>query len=142
MKLPIIVIAAALVCASCSILCNRKPNLKDTRWTGGFEEFIADVGTGTASYTLEFGSAGKYTLESKHVIPSHPATYVNPDGTIDRIPGHTSGHTSEGTWRVSGNTVTLTDKEGATYTLHYLSGLLESDDLSYQHLVFKQEEKK
>ena len=142
MKLPIIVLAAAVLCASCSILCNKKPDLKNTRWSGGYEEFIADVGTGTVSYTLEFGSAGNYKLATEHVIPSHPATYVNPDGTIDRIPGHTSAYTSEGTWRMNGNVVTLTDKEGVTHTLNYIQGLLESDDFSYQHLVFKPEEKK
>lgn len=108
-------LAALLVCSvSCSILCKKKASLQDTEWKAQHDEFVADVGTANLVFTLAFPSAKDFTLTEEFIMPAHPATYVNPDGTIDRIPGSRSESVSSGTYRYDGKTLTLTQSDGAT----------------------------
>jgi len=132
----ILLLSLALVFTACSTLCSQKSRLANTRWTCSVEEFVADVGTATTTYTLEFTSAKTFALESEHVLPAHPATYVNADGTIDRIPGATSQYVRRGTYKAKKGTVVLSEEDGTVYTLRLVQDRLESDDLSYSPLVF------
>lgn len=112
------ILAALLVStASCSILCRKKANLRDTAWVAKEQEFVADVGTATMTYRLVFSSEKEFTMATEFVMPSHPATYVNPDGTIDRIEGSTSRHESSGTYTYNGKALTLTLSDGSLMAL-------------------------
>ena len=94
-----------------------------------------------STVTLDFDAANGFTLEEKSVMPSHPAMYVNPDGTIDTIPGFAREYTRRGTFEVKGNDLILTTEDGTVHKLHNLSGRRVSDDLSYQKLMFEKAEK-
>ena len=74
-------------------------------------------------------------------MPSYPATYVNPDGTIDTLPGFSREYTRQGTYEVKGNEIVLNQSDGTVHTLHLVSNRLESDDLSFQKLVFEKKDR-
>ena len=74
-------------------------------------------------------------------MPSYPATYVNPDGTIDTHPGFTREYTSQGTYEVKGDEILLKQADGTVHTLRLIANRLESDDLSFQKLVFEKKER-
>jgi hypothetical protein len=95
------------------------------------------VGTEKTTVTLDFDAANGFTLEGKSVTPSHPAMYVNPDGTIDTIPGSSREYTLRGTFEVKGNVLILTAEDGTVHKLDILPDRLVSDDLSYQKLLFE-----
>ena len=141
MKLHIILLTAAILCTSATAMC-KKPNLKNTRWSSEYMEFVADAGNATVTITLDFVSAKEFEMKTVSVMPSYPASYVNPDGTIDRLPGFSREYTVKGTYSVNKNVVKLTSESAETYTLNYVSGKLETDNLTYQHLEFTREEKK
>ena len=83
---------------SCFTALGKKPVLKNTTWTAHQEMFVADAGTMTITYTLEFVSAKEVKIKEVSVMPSHPAMYMNPDGTVDRIPGWTNEREEAGTY--------------------------------------------
>ena len=139
MKFHSLVILLVIFCTSCSVMCTRQNKLKNTRWTCDYQEFVADVGNESVTVTLRFVSDREYVLETVGVTPSHPAMYMNPDGTVDTLPGHTWQYTSQGTYTVKKNEIVLTDKEGGVHTLQYVADILKSDDLSYRPLVFTRE---
>lgn len=136
MKHLILFLAIAVLCVSCSVLCNKKPNLRKTTWICQVEEFVADAGTMTITSKLKFVSAKEYVYETTMYMPAYPNMYMNPDGTVDVHPESTSTWTKNGTYTVKGNIVYLTSDEGEKYTLEYLLGKLETGDLSYRHLSF------
>ena len=136
MKLHIILLTAAILCTSATAMCAKKPHLKKTRWASEFKEFVADAGTATGTVTLDFVSAKEFEMKTVTEMPSHPAMYMNPDGTVDRIPGFTSEYIVKGTYSVKGMVVTLSGEKGESYTLLYVSGKLESGNISYQPLEF------
>ena len=141
MKHSLLLFAVVVASVSCCVLHNRKADFANTRWTCVLEEFVADAGTETTTVTLGFDAANGFTLEEKSVMPSHPAMYVNPDGTIDTIPGFTREYTRRGTFEVKGNDLILTTEDGTVHKLHILPDRLVSDDLSYQKLMFEKAEK-
>lgn len=135
MKHLLIFITIAILCVSCSVLCKKKLNLKKTAWTCEVEEFVADAGTMTITTTLEFISAKEYVVKTSMYMPAYPSMYMNSDGTHDINPATSSSWTKRGTYTVKGNEITLTSEDGDTSTLLYLSGKLESADLSYRPLT-------
>ena len=137
MKHVLLLLAGVVMCASCCILRNKKPDYAQTEWICVSEMFVADAGTETTTATLSFDAKNGFTLEEKSVMPSHPASYVNPDGTIDVLPGFTREYTRQGTYEVKGDEIILKQADGTVHTLRLVAGQLESDDLSYQKLVFK-----
>lgn len=137
MKRILLFLTALTLCASCSVMCiNKKPNLNNTRWTCRFQEFVADAGNETVTFTLSFVSAKEYVLETEYYLPPYPAMRMNPDGTVDMMPGHHSQHAEKGTYSIKGNTVTLKDEDGLKRTLRYSPGKLATDELSYKPLIF------
>ena len=141
MKRTLLLLAGAVVCVSCCALRNKKPAFANTEWISVYEMFVADAGTETTTVTLSFDAAKGFTLEEKSVMPPYPATYVNPDGTIDTHPGFTREYTRQGTYEVKGDIITLKQSDGTVHTLRFIASRLESDDLSYQKLVFEKKER-
>ena len=101
---------------SCSIM--KKCSLKDTAWIGEYQMFVADVGTQTSTVDLRFVSSKEFEMTTRSEMPPHPAMYMNPDGTVDTLPGFTSEWEERGTYTIKNNTVTLTVTDGPTYILH------------------------
>ena len=137
MKRYLLLFAVAVLCMSCCALRHKNPAFANTEWVCVYEEFVADAGTETTTATLIFDAMKGFTLEEKSVMPSYPATYVNPDGTIDTLPGFSREFTRQGTYEVKGNEIVLKLSDGTVHVLHLVSDRLESDDLSYQKLVFQ-----
>ena len=140
MKRSLLLFAVAVLCMSCCALRNKKPAFANTEWVCVYEMFVADAGTETTTATLTFDAAKGFTLEEKSVMPSYPATYVNPDGTIDTLPGFSREYTRQGTYEVKGDEIILNQSDGTVHTLHLVSDRLESDDLSFQKLVFEKKD--
>ena len=137
MKSPLLL--AAVLLTSCSALSSKSPGLAGSRWTCVQKEFVADAGTETTTFTLSFVSAKEYVLETASVLPPHPAMYMNADGTVDTLPGHSSERTEKGTYTVRRGIIVLTTDGGLTHTLRQVSDTLESPDLSYRPVVFTRE---
>ena len=136
MKRFLLLFACAVLCISCGVLRNMKSGYAHTEWTGVYKIFVADAGTETVTVTLSFG-ATKYTMVEKSVMPSYPAPVVKPDGTIDTLPGFSRENTRQGTYKVKGDEIILHQSDGTVHTLRPVSGRLESDDLSFQKIVFE-----
>lgn len=90
----------------------KNPVLKNSKWTAVQELFVADVGTMTITYTLEFVSGKEVKILENSYTPSHPAMYMNPDGTVDRIPGSTSESSEAGTYSYRRGVLTITTEDG------------------------------
>lgn len=136
MKRSLLLFACAMLCMSCCVLRNMRSGYANTVWSGVYKIFLADAGTETVTVTLCFG-ATKYTMEEKSVMPSYPAPVVNPDGTIDTIPGFTRENTRKGTYQVKGDEILLKQDDGTFHTLHLIDGRLESRDFGLQNRVFE-----
>ncbi|MBP5336143.1 MAG: hypothetical protein J6Y63_01360 [Bacteroidales bacterium] len=91
---------------------SKNPVLKNTKWTAVQEEFVADAGTMTITYTLEFISDKEVRVHEKSYLPPYPAIYMNPDGTIDTMPGHSSETSETGTYSYRRGKLTITTKDG------------------------------
>ena len=87
--------------------------LAGTQWQFVEKIFVADAGTMTITYTLSFTSDKEVTLTVENHMPSYPAMYVNPDGTIDRIPGSHSVTEKKGTWSLRRKILTITLEDGS-----------------------------
>ena len=99
------------VFVSCSVM-GKNPKLTNTKWTAIEEMFVADAGTMTITRTLEFTSAEDVLITEKTHMPSYPAMYMNPDGTIDTIQGWDSEHSEKGTYEIQRNTLVITTEDG------------------------------
>ena len=137
MKRFLLLVTVVLLCASCSILCNKKLRLKKTTWACSVEEFVADAGTMTVTTTVKFTSAKDFIIETEMYMPAYPSMYMNTDGSHDIIPASSSTWTTQGTYSVKGNDITLTGEDGKTYSLNYVLGKLHTNDLYYQHLILE-----
>lgn len=115
-------LAASLLLSSCSVMCN-KPNFKNTVWMAEARMFVADVGTQTTTYTLTLNPGNRYSLVTNSVLPPHPAMYMNPDGSVDTLPGFTSENTENGTYSFKKGILTLKSEEGETKELIYTDGV-------------------
>ena len=136
------VVGAAAALAAAVTAEAKKPSLRGTRWVCVQEMFVADAGTETQTYTLEFTSAKAFVFKSRWVLPAHAAMYVNPDGTVDTIPESFSESERKGTWRYKRGELTLTFEDGETVTLLYLSGNLIGSDpygLNGGHRVYEKQ---
>lgn len=118
------------------IMLALRPALNHTVWQNERQEFVADAGNMTVTSTLEFVSAHNVVFHSKFVMPSHPAMYVNPDGTIDTIEGWTSEWDSNGTYKYRRGRLTITLEDGETMELVYRKGDLV-DTSYYTERVFR-----
>ena len=99
------------IIVSCSAM-GKTPVFKNTKWTAIQEEFVADAGTMTITHTLEFTSAKDVVVSEKTRMPSYPAMYVNPDGTIDTMPGWSSEYSKQGTYEIKRDTLIITTEDG------------------------------
>ena len=132
--------AALLAVSSCSILCKKKATLRGTAWVAEDLEFVADVGTATLTYRLVFSSDKEFTMATEFYMPAHPATYVNPDGTIDRIDASSSRYESSGTYRYNGKTLTLTLSDGYPMDLTREGDSFVTETRFGEMLVFTKDE--
>ena len=112
-----------LLVSSCASL-SKAPKLKNTCWTTRQDIFVADAGTLTNDYILRFTSRNEYVLSEKWFMPPHPATYMNPDGSVNTIPGSSGESEDEGTWSYSLGTLTLVSEDGFTRKLKWKEGKL------------------
>lgn len=121
----------------------KNPVLKNTTWTAVQEMFVADAGTMTITHTLEFTSGKDVKIKDVSVMPSYPAMYMNPDGTVDRIPGWTSEQEETGTYKLKKGILTVTLENGRErlYFLQPDGTFTTSDTLVNEILVFSRNEK-
>ncbi|NLZ20324.1 MAG: hypothetical protein GXY24_08735 [Bacteroidales bacterium] len=96
-----------LFISSMTAMC-KTPVLKNTRWTAVQKLFVADAGTMTITYTLEFISDKDVRIREESHMPSYPASYMNADGTVDTIPGHSSETVEAGTYHFRRGKLTVT----------------------------------
>lgn len=97
----------------------KRPSFRNSTWICQQEEFLADVGNMTTTFTLRFLSGKKCIFQREVVIPSHKAMRMNPDGTVDTIPESKSTTENGGTWKYRGDTLTITFEDGTTMSLNY-----------------------
>ena len=123
--------------SSFTAMC-KDPVLKNTSWVALQEMFVADVGTMTITHTLEFVSDTEVVVKEVTVMPSHPAMYVNPDGTIDRIEGWTSERETKCTYSYKRGILTLTEEDGDSSVYYYQSDgtFAFKDSFAGETLVF------
>ena len=119
--LHIFVLLILFVGTSFTAMC-KNPVLKGTKWAAVQEMFVADAGTMTITHTLEFTSAKDVLIKESTYLPSHPAMYVNPDGTIDRIPASSSEREVAGTYKFRRDVLTITLEDGTVKEFTYLGG--------------------
>ena len=128
--------AILLVLALCMVQCAGRTDLRGSRWSGGYEEFVADVGTATVTMVLEFTSGKDLTLSEEYSMPAHPATYVNPDGSIDMIPGRGFRSEYTGTYRDRGRVLVLSMEDGTEMELRRQGEALVGETPFGEELVF------
>ena len=131
--------ALLIISTSCSIMCNQKPSLRDTRWVAEYQEFVADAGNATVTLTLTFPSGKDFTMAQDFVMPPYPAMYMNPDGTVDMNPGHSSHFDESGTYRYDGRTLKLTFSDGTKMELTLRKDSFAGKNRYGQEVVFKKE---
>lgn len=130
-----------LVIALCMVQCvGRTNDYRGSRWTGGYEEFVADVGTATVTMVLEFTSGKDFTLSEEYSMPAHPATYVNPDGSIDMIPGRGFRSEYTGTYRDRGRVLFLSMEDGTEMELRREDDSLVGETPFGEEVVFRKGE--
>lgn len=129
----------SLLVPSCFTAQAKKPVLKNTQWICFHNVLVLDAGVMKETYTLDFISARECIYTYKWVMPSHPATYVNPDGSIDTIPGSSSETTARGTWKLRGNRLTIKTEDGHTQVYEYKDGKLVDPVPSTDQLVFEKQ---
>ena len=108
-----ILVLAALFIGGAFPAMGKKPVLKNSTWKAVQEEFVADAGTMTITHTLEFTSAKDVLVKEETHMPSHPAMYMNPDGTVDRIPGWSSENSQAGTYTFRRGILTVMLEDGS-----------------------------
>jgi len=97
--------------SSITTMC-KTPVLKNTQWTGVQELFVADAGTMTITYTLDFVSDKDVRIKEVNYMPSYPATYMNADGTVDTFPARTTERSETGTYLLRRGKLTIKTEDG------------------------------
>ena len=120
MKLQHALVLIVLCFSSFTAMC-KNPVLKNTSWVAVQEMFVADVGTMTITHTLEFVSDKDVVIREVTVMPSHPAMYVNPDGTIDTIQGWTNEREEKGTYSYKRGILTILVEDSSPKMYAYQS---------------------
>ena len=136
MKRLFLLLSAVILCSSFSLDCSKKPSLKNSRWTAGYEQFVADAGTQTTTVSLEFISAREYVLKIESILPPHPSMYRNADGSIDMQPGMSWEDTSKGTYKIKRDAIVLTDEKGKENILLQVNGQLHNGSIASHPLTF------
>lgn len=136
MKTYISLLAVMTLLFSCAMQA-KKPDLKNTRWVCVQKTFVADAGTMTETYTLEFTSDKSCVWKASWKMPAHPAMYMNPDGTVDTIPASSSEWVSQATWRFDGKQVILLMEDGSTKEFRYEDDRLIGPERPDGEMVFE-----
>ena len=142
--LRILVLCVVLSISSSCCIMGKNPVLKGTKWTAVQEMFVADAGTMTINHTLEFLSAKKVLVKEEGSMPPYPAMYMNPDGTVDTMPGHSTPDEDAGTYTLSDGILTITNEEGGAPTRYLLQadGTIALPEPWGETLVFTRVEEK
>ena len=131
-QLGLLILGCVLV--SCSVM-GKTPKYTNTKWTAIEEMFVADAGTMTTTHTLEFTSAKDVLITEKTHMPSYPAMYMNPDGTIDTIAGWDSEHSEKGTYEIRRDLLVITTEDGHTTSYFIKADGTFSRPLSYGEVL-------
>lgn len=115
----------------------KKPNFKNTRWVCERKEFVADAGTMTETYSLEF-SGKECTYRMRWDLPAHPAMYVREDGTIETIPASFNESEKKGTWSYRRGKLTVTFEDGETAVFLYEHDMLIGDSDGFHKAFLRQ----
>lgn len=102
----------------------KQPVLKHSKWVCVKEMFVADVGTGKDTHTIEFTSAKECNYTMSWYLPPHSGMYVNPDGSIDKFPATESESVYKGTWKYRHGVLTITLEDGRERIFDYKDGKL------------------
>jgi len=129
------VASLSLALLSSMSLDAKKPSFKNTKWVSVEEMFVADVGTGRDTTTLEFGPGKDIVIRRSWFLPAHPATYVNADGSVDMLPARSGEYSSKGTWRYRRGKLTVTLDDGSKEEFRYKDGKLIQAESSYELVV-------
>ena len=142
--LHVFVLTVVFLLSSSSCIMGKNPVLKGTRWTAVQEMFVADAGTMTINHTLDFLSAKNVVVKEEGSMPSYPAMYMNPDGTVDTMPGFSTHNEYTGTYTFSDGILTITKEEGGAPTRYLLQpdGTLALPEPWGETLVFSRVEEK
>ena len=134
----VVVLIILFVGSACSVMAG-KPVLKGSKWTAVQEMFVADAGTMTITYTLEFLSGKEVRVYEESYLPAHPAMYMNPDGTVDRIPASTSERSESGTYSYRRGKLTVTTEDGLQTEYTFLGGNFVREEPWGETLVFSKD---
>ena len=118
----------SLLFSSCASMEARKPVLNNTKWVCVKEMFVADAGTSTDTYTIEFTSARECNYVMSWYLPAHPAMYMNQDGKVDTIPARSSEDVSKCTWTYRQGKLTIRFEDGSRKEYVYKDGKLIGAD--------------
>lgn len=131
----LIVIGASIVFMG---MDKKKLKLKGTKWQYVEKMFVADAGTETTTYTLEFTTDKDVVITRRTYMPPHPAMYMNANGEVPTEPGWESNKSDKGTYRFKRNELTITLEDGSTQMYDYRDGNLVSwrRSLSGENMVF------
>lgn len=119
----------AIVVCCCLLFMSmdgKKLKLKGTKWVWVEKIFVADAGTMTVNHTLDFTTKNDVIVGFNSYMPPHPAMYMNPDGEVPTMPGWSNSDTKKGTYKVKGNTLTITFEDGSEEIFDYRDGNLVS----------------
>ena len=132
-------VLAFFILSSCRIM-SKNPVMKGTRWTATQEMFVADAGTMTIIHTLEFTSDKDVMARQRGSMPPYPAMYMNPDGTVDTMPGHSFEYDEPSTYAFRDGKLILTRNEGGGETEYTFQpdGTLTRVESWGETLVFSQ----
>ena len=132
-------VLAFFILSSCRIM-SKNPVMKGTRWTATQEMFVADAGTMTIIHTLEFTSDKDVQVQQRGSMPPYPAMYMNPDGTVDTMPGHSFEYDEPSTYAFRDGKLILTRNEGGGETEYTFQpdGTLTRVESWGETLVFSQ----
>ena len=124
-----LLIALLLIVGACVVFMSmdrKKLKLNGTKWQYVEKMFVADAGTETTTYTLEFTTDKDVVKTRRTFMPPHPAMYMDANGEVPTVPGWESSSTKKGTYRVKRNVVSVTLEDGFTEMYDYKDGNLVS----------------
>ena len=135
-----VVLSISLSCCIMGKNTVKNPVMKGTKWTATQQMFVADAGTMTIIHTLEFTSDKDVMARQRGSMPPYPAMYMNPDGTVDTLPGHSFEYDEPSTYAFRDGKLILTRNEGGGETEYTFQpdGTLTRVESWGETLVFSQ----
>lgn len=117
-KRSVVILMAVLYLAATSfvVLSQKKPKLAGTSWEAKSSTQMLDGPKVTMKKVLFFKDKKNIEVINETHHSSYSAMRMNPDGTVDRIPAHSSTYSKVGTYKVKKNKVIIT-VDGETTTL-------------------------